>query len=189
MKPEDFNKLVENLKAQDPRCTSDPLFCVEQKDRTYGLDPFHHYDDYIWVDRNDSECSFDSSDDLKGYLIENSEHVIGALSKTTYYEDYNFPEIFDDESLEALFEEHSIYLENDDEIRLGGYDFDKCYFEERYVYVNAHLTEAAALLFIKQNKHNLTEPRTYVTSQYRCWEWNALREALMSGQLILKENS
>jgi len=56
-----------------------------------------------------------------------------------------------------------------------------CY--EYWDFVTAHLTEKAAQLYIDQNKHNLTEPRIYVTSQYRCHEFNKVVEYLAGKEI------
>ena len=47
-----------------------------------------------------------------------------------------------------------------------------------WVFVTAHLTRKAAQLYIEQNAHNLKSPRIYVSSQYRCHEFNAAVEFL-----------
>jgi len=46
-------------------------------------------------------------------------------------------------------------------------------------FVNAHLTDEGAKLYIKQNKHNLNKPYTYVNSFYRCHDMIDLREFLL----------
>lgn len=52
------------------------------------------------------------------------------------------------------------------------------YYRWQWRYVNVHFTRKAAELFICQNAHNLTQPRVFVTSQYRCWEWQEIMRLL-----------
>ncbi|MCK5607577.1 hypothetical protein KAR91_37180 [Candidatus Pacearchaeota archaeon] len=186
MKQEDFNKLVNNLKTQSNRSTGDPLFCVEQKNRTWGTDPDYHDGHYEWVDPDGTDGTFGTNDDLKEHLLENGYELMEGLKNVALFADYDFPEELTEEGLNNLFDKDAINLDIDDEVSLGNYQFRKCYYVDNYVFVTAHLTEAAALEYIAGNKHNLNEPRTFVTSQYRCYEWNALREALISGELVLK---
>lgn len=173
MKQEDFNKLVSNLKAQSNRSTSDPLFCVEQKRRTWGVDPEYHDNGYEWADTVDGDGSFDSDEDLRQHLMENLCED-GSLSE---------------EALDEILSEQGGDLRWNNEIEIktdaGEFKYRKCYYKDDYVFVTSHFTEAAALRYIEENSHNLNEPRTFVTSQYRCYEWNALREALISGDLAL----
>jgi len=47
-------------------------------------------------------------------------------------------------------------------------------YEEYWEFDTAHLTEKGANAYIRINGHNLPERRIYVTSQYRCHEFNDL---------------
>ena len=79
------------------------------------------------------------------------------------------------EALKALLEQPGDQISNktpteaefDDYIETIGY-------VDRWDFVCAHLTETAADRYIKQNRHNLKDPRIYVSSQYRCHEFNEL---------------
>ncbi len=51
MKPE-IKQLIESLRTQDNRITANPIFMVQQKDRTYGFDSSYS-DEFIWIDRGD----------------------------------------------------------------------------------------------------------------------------------------
>lgn len=53
-------------------------------------------------------------------------------------------------------------------------------YTERWEYVQACFTEAAAQLYIDENRHNLHEPRIYAASGYRNKEWIAVRAYLKS---------
>lgn len=157
MTQEQLDTLVHNLNTQDNRITADPLFLVEQKNRVYGVDPDYNTQGYIWVNEDDSSESYDTDEDLKAHLLSKGKPV---------------------EEIDWTF---------DDTIEIGETTYKKLHYHEYYEFVCAHFTEAAADRYIKLNRHNLNEPRTYVSSQYRCHEWNAVVEALKSGQLVLRE--
>jgi hypothetical protein len=56
-------------------------------------------------------------------------------------------------------------------------------WEEEWEYVNCHFTYAAAEAFIKRKKHDYRELRIYVDSQYWCWEFEAIKAAILDGTL------
>lgn len=59
---------------------------------------------------------------------------------------------------------------------------------ERWEYVNAHLTRDAADAFIARKKHDYRQGiRVYVESQCYAWEFNAIKEAILSGRLVFSE--
>lgn len=47
--------ISEAIKTQDNRITADPLFCVYEKRRIYGMDPDFTYDGYEWVNREGTD--------------------------------------------------------------------------------------------------------------------------------------
>lgn len=49
-----MRKIGELIRTQDNRCTSDPLFIVQQKKRIYGMDR-NYFDDYEWLREDDHE--------------------------------------------------------------------------------------------------------------------------------------
>lgn len=49
MTPGKLKELADALNSQDNRATSDPIFVVEQKRRTWGMESGYS-DDYAWVD-------------------------------------------------------------------------------------------------------------------------------------------
>lgn len=129
--PDWLLEISQKLNTQDNRMTSEPLFCVFQKRRIYGI--AEEYGEHsVWI-QLDEGCEVDASE------VELDE-----------YED----------PVNDIFEK-VWYLDVDE-------------------FVTAHLTEAAALHHIKINGHNLKNPFTYVTSQYRCPEYIKLREWIMS---------
>ena len=136
MTEEELIILANRLKTQDNRITANPLYCVQQKRRIYGIDL--EYDPqilYQWAE--DPDYSWETREEAEQELLK------------------------DDISLD---------------------DFEKYIQEVGYIdiweFVTAHLTEKAAQLYIDQNKHNLKSPRIFVSSQYRCHEFNNVIEHL-----------
>jgi hypothetical protein len=166
---EDFGaaaaEVRDRLWTQDNRCTGDPLFIIQQKRRMYGIESGWHDSatGYIWTDRDDPEYSFDSDADLLEHLNENLNEK-------------------DESLLTAEDLEDAIELSLHEVLQITGHTYDKIYYQEVWEFVCAHFTEEAANIYVTQNAHNLKEPRVYVTSQYRCHEWNAVRRFLMTGK-------
>jgi hypothetical protein len=57
-------------------------------------------------------------------------------------------------------------------------------WDERWEHVNSHFTKEAAEAFIKRKKHDYREGlRVYVEAQVYCWEFNAIINGLIDGQI------
>lgn len=54
--PDEFYSVAENIRTQDNRITSDPMFCVYQK-REIAVDSDCDYDRIVWVDEDGNEAS------------------------------------------------------------------------------------------------------------------------------------
>lgn len=50
--PQNIQHLIKNLREQDNRMTSNPIFMAQKKETTYGFDS-GWADEFIWVDRGD----------------------------------------------------------------------------------------------------------------------------------------
>lgn len=76
--------------------------------------------------------------------------------------------------------EHSQWVDSSGEIcdEDDSERVDEVFYTLRWQFVTAHLTERAAQRYIDENLHNLTNPRIFVSSQYRCHEFNELVEIL-----------
>jgi hypothetical protein len=61
--------------------------------------------------------------------------------------------------------------------------FEKIGYHESWEYECAHLTREAAEAFIKRKAHDHRKLRIYVDSQYWCWEFNAIIEGMISGEI------
>ena len=56
-----------------------------------------------------------------------------------------------------------------------------------WVHINSHFTKDAAEAFIRRKKHDYREGiRVYVESQYYAWEFNAIKDAILSGKLVMQ---
>ena len=63
-------------------------------------------------------------------------------------------------------------------------------FHETWEYVNCHFTKEAAEAFIKRKSHDYPHGlRLFVDSQIYAWEFNAIKNALISGELILRKGA
>lgn len=65
-------------------------------------------------------------------------------------------------------------------------NWERIYYIDTWVYVNAHFTKEGALEFIKRKQHDYDELRVYVDSQYPCHEFNSIISAIIEGKLIFK---
>lgn len=84
---EKLKTMAIDRKNQDNRCTANPYyFTIREMKRVYGMDPDHSYDDYVWIHKDDFECSyepdelpedFDEKDYYKCYysMIEHHSNV------------------------------------------------------------------------------------------------------------------
>lgn len=57
-------------------------------------------------------------------------------------------------------------------------------YSKEWEHVNSHFTHAAAEAFIARKKHDYRKMRVYVESQYYCWEFEAIKAAILSGELV-----
>lgn len=171
--PETFADFVKRLQYHcrgegvDDHCTASALFIVEARRFIYGIDPDYGADKAVIVDdqswRSVQEYWDDCEDDERAELD----------SKMQDFCCCNFMEADSYSQWEVLGE-----LENH---TVTGWD-------ERWEYVNAHFTKEAADAFIARKKHDYRDGlRVFVDSQYWCWEFEAIKNALMDGRLVLAE--
>lgn len=104
-----------------------------------------------------------------------------------YSDDFEWYKIDDGETwaeedaLEEVRARDSVELDEEEDIDLEDHGYRKAFYSKYWDFVTAHFTAKAAQRYIDQNAHNLRNPRVYVTSQYRCDEWNRVRRFLMEG--------
>jgi hypothetical protein len=152
-------ELRERLNSQDNRATAQPLYCVQEYERIYGMDPDYEVDDFVW-------------------------HPVGGDCEQMYEPDELETILADDfDCPKDIAKDHASKMNGlvNDGLSVvihGGYEFERIYYVERWKFVNAHLTLNAAEQYIEQFGYNHERPRVYVTSQRRCHEWNAVVEYL-----------
>ena len=116
------------------------------------------------------------------FLVEEEDIVYGVdLDRTSNYiwVDKNNEQA---SQLEAEALDAHEYKGND----IGGWE--KVGYITRWKFVTCCFTHVAAEDYIRQNKHNLTNPRIYVASGYRNNEFIAVRSMLLSLGLELFED-
>jgi len=147
--------------------TADALFIVQARRIISGIDLDYcdsdstlvHCDDSIWYSPKEY---WDACD-------ESSQEDINALAQAAH--DLDFLSLDISEQLGVLAE-------------LPGHTVTG--WKEEWEYVNSHFTNDAAEAFIKRKKHDYRDGmRVYVESQCYAWEFNAVKEALLSGRLVL----
>jgi hypothetical protein len=129
-----YHDTAVNLRTQNNRCTAEPIFVVQELQRTWGMDS-HWSDNYAWLCQDED---MQEADDEQFAVLERGE------------------------------------LPEGDDI------WEKVYYKDSWVAVQAFFTEAAAQDFINRESHNHTELRIYVASASRNLEWQAARFLLGS---------
>lgn len=146
--------------------TAEALFIVQSKRIVSGIDLDYCDDRIVYCDEDSwispAEYWDDLDDDGREDLNIKAENHFGSL----------FCELDEDSQWDVLSD-----LENH---TVTGY-------EERWEYVNSHFTKDAAEAFISRKKHDHLELRIYVESQYWAWEFNTIKNAILSGQLVYKD--
>jgi hypothetical protein len=169
--PEEILLLAHRLRTQDNRITGEPLFLVQQKERRYGFDP--NYADCstfrVWHSE-DWECVYDSAADLTEELERERKELIDEEPTEKQKEKFE----------EQMQEIRDAWDNGEDVTTPEGLKYEVCFYQEHWDFVSAHFTEAAADHYLASNSHHFKHgARVYVTSQYRCYEWNAVRKFLM----------
>lgn len=170
---ETFDDFIARLKYDcvgegvNDHCTADAIFAVQAKRYIYGLDK--DYCDTFVILWDDSEWKSPDQfyDDHVDYDIAKSldDAAMGLM-------DLKFKDLDEKDKFELI--------EEIDEVTVTG-------MSEQWEHVNSHYTKDAAEAFIKRKKHDYRDGlRVYVDAQLYCWEWNAIKQALIDGKLILK---
>jgi len=69
----------------------------------------------------------------------------------------------------------------EDVVLPGGSKLEITFYQQHWEFVTAHFSRSAAEHYMHSNMHHFRHgARIYVTSQYRCHEWNAVRKLLMT---------
>lgn len=143
--------------------TADPIFMVQKKELIFGLED-GYADYYVWVDTSDDGDVFETDEELEERINEDFEET------GLRYDEY--------------------FLAHDYEITINGHiAFKKFGVKEFWQTVNCHFTREGAEAFIERKKHDYSELRIYVDTQYWSREWRDVVHALLSGQITYNENN
>jgi hypothetical protein len=152
----------------DDHGTADAIFTVQARREVSGFDSDHTDKLLVYCDGNDwksPQAYWDAHDDAE---------VRTNLDKAAQRDyDSDFMALDQSEQWEILgaLPDHTV---------TG--------WKEEWEHVNSHFTKDAAEAFIKRKKHDYLEGmRVYVESQYYAWEFNAIKEAILSGRLTYTE--
>lgn len=149
-------------------CTSNAIFIVQARRIVSGIDCDYADQKLVYCDDLDWKSPQAYWDAHDGDAVRGK---LNAAAQAEYEHDFLALDVSEQwEILDAL----------PDHYVTGWY--------ERWEYVNAHFTKDAAEAFIKRKKHDYRDGiRVYVESQQYTWEFNAIKEAILSGQLVLSE--
>jgi hypothetical protein len=144
-------------------CTADALFVVQKCTPTFGVDPAYSSQSVIVCDE---EHWFDP-DDYYNSLDDEGKEALGSPNDSPF----------------LSLDDHTKWkwLELDRNLTITGY-------EEKWEYVSSHFTRDAAQAFIARKAHDYRFLRIYVEAQTYCTEFNAIKDALMDGRLILADS-
>jgi hypothetical protein len=130
------------------------------------------------------------------YVVEEEETIYGISLEYTDKTVWLNRKGEDGDAYETLEEVKQYLVEADNFLQTSAISavdaeiagFERIGVTRRWRLINVHLTDAAADVYIKDNTHrHAGRLRSYVPSQYRCHEFNAVIEALKNGELVLRE--
>ncbi|AYN94381.1 hypothetical protein EAW52_10625 [Pseudomonas sp. LTJR-52] len=167
--PETWNDFVKRLRHDcvgagvKEHYTADAIFKVEAKRTTYGIDPDYGCTRVVLWEESEWFSPQEYWNDAEEDMQENLDRIAMEQGECKFLElsEYDQWEIL------AELEDHTVTGCND-----------------HWEYVNSHFTKAAAEAFIKRKKHDYPKGlRVYVDAQSYCWEYNTIKEAILSGKL------
>jgi len=147
-------------------CTADAIFIVQRKRYIYGID----------IDYCERVCAILEESHWEDPDKFYKDHIEYSISSNldTYAQDLtgcNFIGLDEADKWDAIREVENVIVTG---------------MDERWEYVNSHFTKDAAEAFIQRKKHDYPEGlQVYVNAQSHCWEWNMIKEAMISGKLKL----
>lgn len=149
----------------DDHCAADAIFIVEARRITYGFDKDYSEELMVYCD----DCEWFSPQDYWDDLDRDGRDRLNRAMQE--HADCQFMKADEMDQWHVLGElEHHMVTG----------------WSERWEYVNSHFTKAAAEAFIRRKKHDYPKGmRVCVEAQTYCWEYNAIKEAIMDGRLIL----
>lgn len=152
--------------------TRDPIWIVQELQKTYGMDS-EYVDDSTWL--VDGEGYYKNAQALFESLDAEERHDINAFvlkESDILFDDLDGDESSQDDLLE-------IYAHS------KGFNWEKVYYVEEWVSVQTFATRHDADRFIKRQGHNYKELRVYVESLWRSPQLCDLMQAILDGELKL----
>ena len=147
--------------------TADAIFIVEARRFVYGVDEDYTEKRVVYCD----DCEWFSPQEYWDDCDEHQHSRLNHMAQESGECDFLQLDVNDQWDTLGDLEDHHVV----------GYD-------ERWEYVNSHFTKDAAEAFIRRKKHDYPKGlRVYVDAQTYCWEFNTIKEAIMSGCLGLVE--
>jgi len=147
--------------------TADALFTVQSREIIFGID--RDYTDKVAVAIEDT--MYFSVQEYWGDAGDQIKEQLEAMADGSYETPFLEVDEQDQWDMIALLDDHTV----------SGWD-------ERWDYVNSHLTKEAADAFIKRKKHDYRRGmRVYVEAQVYCWEFNAIIKGLIDGKIALAQ--
>ena len=150
-------------------CTADAIFIVKARRLVYGIDMDYAENRVVYCD----DCEWFSPQEYWGDCDEHQRSLLNQMAQESG--ECDFLDLDEGDQWDTLgdLEDHHVV----------GY-------AERWEYVNSHLTKDAAEAFIRRKKHDYPKGlRVYVDAQSYCWEYNTIKEAIMSGRLVFAEKA
>jgi hypothetical protein len=148
-------------------CTSSPVFVVKERRFQYDIELDYAEKKAIYF--NDEYYH-----SIAEFMEVASDHTKELLDEVTY------------KALKVKFDQ----LEEDlqyDTLNLLSY-IQIVGYVEHWNYLNVHFTQASADDFINRSRHNYPDGlKVFIESQQYCPEFNAIRNAILSGKLVIKE--
>lgn len=168
-----FADFVERLRYDckgervNDHCTADAFFLVQHKDRVCGLDA--EYSDKRFIFDNANHAEYESPKEWFDALEEEGQEFFNQKAQ-----DESGADFLD------LFECDQWDMFANDEIE----DHSVIYYQDEWKTINHHFTYDAAEAFIKRKAHDYGEMRVYTDAHTYGWEYNAIKAALLSGELV-----
>jgi len=146
-------------------CTANAIFLVQARTIVFGIDK--DYTDNIAVIFEDSHWLTPQA--YWGDADQDQRDDLDATAQEDGHADFlSMP----------LYDQWDVLGELDDHTVTG--------WSEEWEYVNSHFTKEAAEAFIARKQHDYRKGlRVYVDAQLYCWEFEAIKEAILAGQLTL----
>ena len=150
--------------------TRDAIFVVREKIHTYGYDEDYAHDTVLIV----FDEEYETVEAFMEVCDEQCRVDILVAANDLYGVNSEFSTL-------SEFQKRDCVINSFDDARLVGR-------QTGYRTVNFHLTREAAEAFIDRKKHDYAPGALgiWVECQMYCWEFNAIKDAIMDGRLVYK---